>query len=161
MNEIHAENSQRLLLPRRGRVKQMSVENDLRGHLMRVGLEADAKPSPSIAGIFEAARSDSIRECEESLLITAACIQLLQNLTKFLLQHSLQPLAADISLGMAVDGIAYPHVVRRYGFRHRSRGAADGKEPAGHLLTSADFGERAIGRRIEIDLERFFARAGW
>ena len=62
-------------------------------------------------------------------------------------EHGLQSLAADIALGVAVNGVADGHVVGRNALGDRARGAADAEKPARHLLARADFGEGAVFAR--------------
>ena len=69
-------------------------------------------------------------------------------------------MTADVAVGRAINGIAHRHVVSGDGFRNRAGGAADAEEPAGDLLASADFGEGAVGRGIQIDAQGLLMRAG-
>ncbi len=85
--------------------------------------------------------------------------QALQQQAVFVIEHRLQALAADIAIGVAVNGVADDHVVGRNGFGDGAGRAADAEEPAGHFLSGADFGEGAVLGRVQVDLERLLMRA--
>ena len=68
-------------------------------------------------------------------------------------EHRLQARAADVALGLAVDGVAHRHVVGGHALGDGAGGAAHAEEPAHDLLAGADLGERAVAARVEVDLE--------
>ena len=104
------------------------------------------------------ARSDCVGENEERCVRAARSVEPFDQQTVLVVQHLLQTLATDVPLAGAVNGVAYRLVVGRNRFGDCARRAAHAKEPARHLLPRADLGERAMLRRIEIDLKRFLAR---
>jgi hypothetical protein len=89
----------------------------------------------------------------------AFLLQAFQQQRVLVVQHGFQPLAADIAIGMAVNGVADGHVVGRNGLGDGAGGAADAEEPPGHLLPGADFRKGAVFGRVQIDLERLLMRA--
>ena len=80
--------------------------------------------------------------------------ELLDNLLEFLLEHRLQPLAADITLGLSIQRVAHAHVIRRDCLRHRPGRPADGEKPSRHFLPAADLGKSSVGARVEIEFQR-------
>src|SRR6266540_1710535 len=128
----------------------MSMDDDLRWFLARLGLETNPEPTTAILRFAVAARSRSVCEDEESFGITAPACQPLQKFRELLLEHCLQSLSADVTLRRAVEFSADCHVVGRDGLRHCSSRAADGKEPSGNLLARADLGERAVRRCVKV-----------
>ena len=77
----------------------------------------------------------------------------------FVIEHRFQALAADVTLGVPVNGVADGHVVGGDGLGDGAGRAADAEKPAGHFLSGADFGEGAVFGRVQVDLERFLMRA--
>ena len=96
---------------------------------------------------------------KETLVMAAAGGQLLEDLLEFLLEHGLEALAADVAFGFSIERIADAHVIGRDGFGNRAGRAADGEEPARHLLSAADLGESSVGGGIEIELQGFLPGA--
>ena len=76
-----------------------------------------------------------------------------------MVEHGFQPLAADITLGVAVNGVADRHVVGGDGLGDGARRAAHAEKPARHLLARADFGKGAVLAGIQIDLQRLLMSA--
>ncbi len=76
-----------------------------------------------------------------------------------MIEHGFQALAADVTIGVAVNGVADRHVVGGNGFGDGAGRAADAEEPARHLLSRADLGEGAVLAGIQVDLERLLMRA--
>ena len=135
------------------------MKNDLRGPLVGLMLEANAHPAASVPGTLIAACGNGVGEGEESLAVAAIAFELVQQRLEFLLEHRLQALAADISLGGAVDRVTDRHVVGGDGFGDGSGSAADCKKPASHFLPAANFGEGAVGGGVEVDGQCFVACA--
>src|SRR5579884_1052788 len=75
-----------------------------------------------------------------------------------MLEHALEPLARDVTLGLAVNRVTDGHVIGRNGLGNRPGRAADFKKPARHFLPRTDFGKRAVTRRIQIYLESLLIR---
>ena len=68
-----------------------------------------------------------------------------------MIEHLLETLAGDVTLRVAVDGVADPHVVGRDALGHGPGGAARLEEVADYLLAGADLGERTVGGTVQID----------
>ena len=75
-----------------------------------------------------------------------------------MVEHRLQPGLGDVAVDLAVDGVAHRHVVGRHRLGDRPGRAADAEEPAGHFLTGADLGHRAVPTRVKVDAERLLVR---
>ena len=76
-----------------------------------------------------------------------------------MVEHRLEPGAADVAIGRAVNRVAELHVVGRHRFCDRAGGAADLKKSPRHFLAGANFGKRSVAFPIEIDLERLLVRS--
>ena len=121
-------------------------------------LKAHAEPAVTVFLAGEAARRNGVGEDKELRGRTALGIEPLDQEIEFVVEHFDQPLAAHVPLARAIDSVAEGHVVGGHGLGNGSSRPADTKQPARDLLASANFGERAIGRRIEVDLERLLMR---
>ena len=108
--------------------------------------------------LFEAAGRDRIGEDKKSALASQFLVQSLDEQSIFVIEHRLETIAADVTIGRAVDRIAESHVVGRHRLRHRARRAADMEKAPGHFLAGADLREGAVLLRVEIDLERLLVR---
>ena len=95
----------------------------------------------------------------KSRLLASCRIQLSDQLAVLVVQHRLQPRAADKMRRGPVERVADVLVVCRNRFGDGGRGLADVKKPAGHLLPGADLREGAVPGRIQIDLESLFLGA--
>src|SRR5436190_16355832 len=71
-----------------------------------------------------------------------------------MIEHGDDPLAADITLTRAINGIAGRHIVRAHRLRNGPGCAADPKKPASDLLSGADLSERGVQGAVEVDLQR-------
>ena len=159
MDEIDPEHAEGLLLVHAGRIEQVSVEDDLGGLLARAALEPDADPAPPVLVMLVAARGDRVGEREERRGLAARLVESVQQLGELVLEHVLEPPAADKPLGGTVERAAHRHVVGRDALGDGPRRAAYLEEPAGHLLPGADLGDGTVLRRVEIDRERLLSRA--
>src|SRR5512142_1124298 len=74
-------------------------------------------------------------------------------------KHCLQPAAAYITVGGAIERIADGHIIRGDRLGDGSRCPAHMKKPAGDLLTCTDLGEGPELLQIHIDLKRLLPRA--
>src|SRR5258708_4523829 len=103
VDKIDSKDAQRLLLASRSGVGEVSMDDDLRRFLARLGLETNPEPTTAILSFAEAARRRGVCEDEESFGIAAPACQPLQELSELLLEHCLQSLSADITLRRAVE----------------------------------------------------------
>ena len=79
----------------------------------------------------------------------------------FEVEHGQQAFAGDIARSAAVGFVADLFVLRRDGACDRTRRAADGGEPAGDLLTRADFGGRPVLGLVEVEGKSFGVDVAW
>jgi hypothetical protein len=71
VDQVDAEDTQRLLLARGRRVAQVTMENNLGRFLVRSSLEPDAEPAAPGTGVTVAACRYGVGEGEESLGVAA------------------------------------------------------------------------------------------
>jgi len=129
------------------------VNENLAWLVTRAGLEFDAHPAMALVPAFEAARDDGVGEGEEGGCITPLLAQALDIEHEFTVKHRLKPVARDIAVTTAVDGIAHDHVVGGNAFGHGARSRADPEEPPDHFLTGSDLREGSIPSGIQIDFQ--------
>ena len=142
VNQIDSDNPQRLLF----------------GQILFIP-EPDMQPSVSVVLPRITPGHDRIGKHKEAGGGAALFLQTFLQQGVLVIQHCFQPLAADIPLGAAVNGVADDHVVGRNGFGDGAGGAADAEKPPGHFLSRADFREGAVFGGVQIDLERLLMRA--
>ena len=135
------------------------MNEDFRRIGLRGGLISYAHPT--VGFVVPGITPGSHRVCENEKLRRAPArgFEPFQEQRVFVLQHRLQPLPADVALARAINRVAHSHVVGRNRFGDGAGGAADAEKPARDLLPRADLGERAVFRRVQIDLERLLVRA--
>lgn len=160
VDQVDAQHAERLLLARGRRVLQVAVDDDVGRRLVGPRLEADA--DPAAAGLVPrvAPRGDGVGESEEGGAVALCGSEPLEQLAELVLEHGLQALAADVTLGRAVDRVADGHVIGRDALGDRARGAAYKEEPARHLLSGADLGDGAVLALVEVERQGFLPRAG-
>ena len=93
-----------------------------------------------------------IGEGEECGGFSARGVELLDELGVLAVEHGFEAGAADEEWRGAVEGIADGLVVCGNRFGDGGGGFSDVKEPAGHFLSGADLGERAVSRGVQVDL---------
>lgn len=77
-----------------------------------------------------------------------------------MVEHLLETLPGNITLGVAVNGITHPHVVGGNALGDRAGGTASLKKMPDYLLSRPDFGESPVGRAIKIDGQSFAGNSG-
>jgi hypothetical protein len=159
VGEVDPHDSQGFLLGQVFGVEHPHVDDDVGGFAAGVVLEADAEPSVAFLAPLVALGGHGVGEDEEARGSAPFGGQALGQEAVFVLQHLLQPRPADIPVGRAVDGVADRHVVGRHGFGDGSGGSAHAEEPPRDFLPGADFGEDAVFRGVEVDLERLLLGA--
>ena len=87
VDQIDSKDAQRLLLASRSGVGEVSVDDDLRWLLARLGLKTNPKLTAAILRFAVAARRRGVCEDEESFGIAAPACQPLQELSELLLEH--------------------------------------------------------------------------
>src|SRR5215469_8507364 len=128
------------------------MHEDLAGLVVGTALKLDPHPAVTLVAAAIAPRHDCICEREERCVIATLLSQALQVELKFVIEHRLHPWTRNVAVGVAVNGVAYLHVVSRHAFGDCPRGAADPEKPANDFLPCADLGKSTIPARIEIDL---------
>ena len=107
-----------------------------------------------------AARGHCIGEHEEPRLLAALTVEALDEQPVLVFEHRLQAGSADVAIALPVDGVAEDHVVGRHGLGDGPGGPTDAEEPARHLLSRTNLGERAVFDGIQVHLERLGVRVG-
>src|SRR6266850_2096785 len=158
-DQIHAKYPQSFLLEIGARIVQVRVKRDLRRLLVRPGLETNADPTSTVLGTMEASRRHRIGECKETFTVAVLFAKLPRQLRELVIEHGVQPLAADVALGRAVDPIADGHVVGGDRLGDGSGGGAGLEKRAGHLLPAAYLGDGAVRSCIKVQCQRFLSRA--
>ncbi|MEY2544530.1 MAG: hypothetical protein QOE81_1991, partial [Verrucomicrobiota bacterium] len=152
--EVDPDDPERFLLIHVSLVQHPHVDHDLARLAPRVALETDAEPAVRFVVLLETARRYGVGKDEECPDASELFVEPLDEQAVFMIEHGLEPVAADITLGRSIDRIAKCHVVGRHRLGDRSGCAADMEKSARHFLARANFGERPILLPIEIDLER-------
>src|SRR6478736_3132535 len=96
--------------------------------------------------LFETTRRDGIGEDKERFLCAEFSIESLDQKIVFVVEHCLEAHTANVAVGCSVNCVAESHVIGRHGLSDRAGCAADAKESSRHLLSRANFSERAILR---------------
>ena len=151
VDQVDADRTERVLLAPRVLVPEAEVENDLARLGARLVLEADSDPGMPLALAVMRRRRDRVGEGEEAGGRAAFGLQSVDQQSVFMIEHLLEALPGDVTLRVAVDGVADPHVVGGHALRHGPRGAARLEEVADDLLAGADLGEGAVGGTIQVD----------
>ena len=118
-----------------------------------IGLKPDAHPAVAVVLARVALGGDGVGEDEEARVLAALRREAFGHQTEFIVEHRLEPLAADVAARGAVDGVRDGHVVGRDALGDRARRAADPEKPARHLLPRADLGEGAVLGVVQVDLD--------
>ena len=130
------------------------MDDDFGRLFAHLRLKADAQPAVAVLLTGKAVGGDGVGEGEEGAFVAPGFVESVKQQVELISQHRLESLAADIPFGGAIDGVAHRHVVGRDGFGYRARRAARAKEEAGHLLSRADFGKRAVLAGVKVYLSR-------
>src|SRR4030095_215780 len=129
------------------------MNNDLVRLPAGLGLKPHAQPTMRFISLFETARRNRIGEDKERFLASKFSIQPFDQKIVFMVEHFLEPHAANVAVGGSVNGVAERHVIRGHGLGDCAGRTANAKESARYLLSRANFSEGAILRRIQIDVE--------
>ena len=159
VDEIDADDAQGLLFLQILFVPEPDMDDDLRRLAARLGLKTNAQPAVRVVVPRITARHHRVGKDKKPGRRPAFFPQPFQQQPVFVIEHRFQALAADVTIGVAVNGVADGHVVGGNGFGNRAGGAAHAEKPARHLLPGADFGKRAVFGRVQVDLERLLMRA--
>src|SRR5215471_10071873 len=125
------------------------MNNDLAWLPAGLGLKPHAQPAMRFIALLETARRDGIAEDKESFLASKFSIQPFDQKIVFMIEHFLEPHAADVAVGRSVNGVAECHVIGRHGLGDCAGCTANAEESARDLLSGASFSEGAILRRIQ------------
>ena len=155
VEKVHADDAERLLLQCGLHIQHADMNDDLAGLISRMRLELHAHPAVALVRALEISRGHRVGKGEEGGGITPALAQAIDVQPELVVEHALEPLAAHVARGLAVDRIAHRHVVGRDALGNRARTTADAEKPANDLLPCADLRKRAVAPVVEIDLESF------
>ena len=158
VDQVHADDAERLLLRRVLEIEHADVNDDLLVGAARPRLKPNAHPAVALVVAAEAARRDRVGEREERRAVAALRAEPLEIEPLLVVEHRLEPLAADVALAGAVNRVADLHVVRRDALGDRAGGGAGVEKPAHDLLARADLGERAVETGIQVDPEGLVPR---
>ena len=156
MDEVDADDAQRLLLLDVLLVQHAHVDDDLVRFRARVRLVADAHPAVALAGVVVGLGGHGVGKGKKARPPAALVRQPLDEQIVLVFEHLVEPLAADVARTGPVDGVGKRHVVGRDRLGDGARRAADVEKLPRDLLARADFREGAVLRGVEIDLERLF-----
>src|SRR5436190_15636048 len=101
------------------------MHHDLARLIVDAALKLDPHPAVALVGAAIAPRHHGIGESEERRTFAAFLTQPLYVEVKFAVEHRLEPAARNVSVSVAVNGVAHLHVIGRHALRDRPRGAAD------------------------------------
>ncbi len=160
VQQVHPDDAQCLLLCPGLDVQHPHVHDDLARLVVRLGLELHAHPAVAFVTAPEAARHHRVSEREEAARVAALITEPVDVELEFLVQHALQPPDGDVPLGLAVDRVADRHVVGGNRLSDSAGGAPDPEEPANHFLARADFRDRAVPPRIQVDAQGLLVGVG-
>src|SRR6266404_1178923 len=159
VNQIDSDDAERFLLIDVCLIKHADVDNNLAWFTAVLGLKANAEPAMRLAMLLKASCRYRVGKYEEGTLMTELLVQPLDQQTVFTVEHCLQTLAADVTIGRAINRVAKRHVVSRHRFRDCPRCAADVEESPCYFLAGADLDERAVALSVKINLERLLVRS--
>src|SRR5712691_2028905 len=111
VDQVDADDAERLLLEGGGGVLEIDVDDHVRGRFAGLALKADAYPSAPVLGALVAPGGHGVGEGEEGGGLPPRGAEPLEELAELVLEHGLETLATDVSRGLAVDGVADGHVV--------------------------------------------------
>ena len=157
MNEVDAKNAERLLLNEVCLVEHAHVEDDVAERRARGVLKAQAHPAVRFVVAPEAAGGHSIRKDEELTFRADRGIKAFDEELDLVIEHRVEPRAADVAPASAVDGVAERHVVGGDRLGNRSGGTAHRKKPSRDFLAGPDLCKRPVELAIPIDLECLLA----
>src|SRR5262249_24685924 len=160
MRESDADDAELLLRSHGIPVEEKDVDETVRGCSPGLRLESDAEPALAVLVPRIASRGNGVGENEKDASIDASWPEPFEKQRILALEHRLESLSAHIAVARSVHRVAHRGVVCRDGLRHRSRGAADVKEPPRHFLAGTDLREGAVPRGIDVDLERLLLGPG-
>jgi hypothetical protein len=158
MDQVHADDAERLLLRGILEVEHADVDEDLLVGSARPRLELDAHPAVALVVAAETAGRHRVGKREERGAAAAPRSEPFEVQALLVLEHGFEPLAADVPRAATVDRIADLHVVGGDALGDRPRSATRMKEPTHDLLAGADLGESAVVTRVKIDLQGLVPR---
>ena len=109
--------------------------------------------------LFVTARFHRVRENKKFGRSSALLLQALLQQLILMIQHAMEPLPRDVTLGRPINGITDRHVISRHGLGDGACRSAHSKEPARHFLSRTDLSEGPVLGRVEIDLQSLLVRA--
>ena len=159
MDQVDAEDAERLGLRAVFRVEHAHVQDDVVGSLARPQLQANADPAVTLVFLVVGACGDRGGVGEVGGVRRTHIGEALHQQVELVAEHLFQPLAADVAAHLAVDRITDAHVVGRGGLGDGAGGSAGAEELPRDLLAGTDFHHRAVLQFVEIDGERLLLGA--
>src|SRR4051812_21906850 len=156
--QVHANDSQRFLLIYVPLVEHPNVNHNLAWLATGLVLETDAEPAVRFVVLLETARRHRIGKNKKCPDAAELFVEPLDQKAVLVVEHRLQPVAADVALSRSVDRVAKRHVVSGHRFGDGAGRAAHVKKSPCYFLPSANLGECPVLLRVEIYLERFLVR---
>ena len=155
VDDVDAQDAERLLLSQVVFIQQPYVDDDFRGS--GSGLHQAPHPKPAITGTSPriAAGGNGVGKDEELGALSPLVSQALFDQPVLVIQHGYQPASTDVTIGGPVNRIAEGHVIGADGLGNRPRGSPDLEEPACYFLPGADLGKGSVLVAIEVDAKCF------
>ena len=162
VDEIDAEDAERLLLLDIGVVEHPDMQDDVVGRHVGSRLQPHPHPAVAFVALAVALRGDRVGEGEKRRFGGAVILDSRQDQVELLLQHALQPRPRDIASVRrgTVYLVAEFHVVGRHRLGDGAGGGARLEKPARDLLARADLDQGAVFQRVEIDRQRLLDGVG-
>ena len=154
VEQVDADDPERLLLHRRFDVEHPEVEDDLARLITGMGLELHPHPPVTLVAPLVAAGHHGVGEREERGGVAAQVAEPVEVEAVLVIEHRLEPRRRHVTVGLAVHGVAHCHVVCRHRLGDGPRRAPDTKEPPDDLLPGPDLRHRPVPTGIEVYPER-------
>ena len=151
VDEVDADRAEGVLLAPRVLVPETQVKDDLAGLGFGLVLEADPDPGVPLPFAVMGSGRDGVGEGEEAGGRAALGLKPVDQQDVFVVEHLLESLPGHVTLRVAVDGVADPHVIGGHALCHGPGGAARFEEVPDDFLAGADLGEGPVGGTIQID----------
>src|SRR5262245_291368 len=160
VRKIDADDAERFLLSRGVLVEKKHVDENIGWCATGLCLESVGESALAVLVPRIASRGNRVGDNEKDASIAARWPEPFEKQRILTLEHRLESLAAHVAVALSIHRVAHRGVVCRDGLRHRSRGAADAKEPPRHFLTGTDLREGAVPRGVDVDLQGLLRGGG-
>src|ERR1051326_3097547 len=154
IEEIHSDHAKSFLLFDVGLIEQPNVDDDLARLGSRLRLKTQGSPTVGFTSLLKTPRGDGIGKDEEGLPRAKFRVEPFDEKIVLLVKHRVETNPADVALRCSVNCVAEGHVVGGHRLGDRAGCPADAEKSTRDFLAGANFCERAVLGRVEIDLER-------